>query len=587
MIRFCCPTCKKILQATESQAGQKVACPGCGQRLQIPAPPRNKTVLGSILAGNDPAAGQDAAPVAGSGNAEQAAAAPTGPMWFYVQAGERFGPIAGTDLQQRALAGVLDSRSLVWTTGMPNWVAAGTVSALSFGRAARKPGRWGKTLAWSGVGLATAAGALVAIFFGVLGDRQAPAAEAQESSRESRAVVVKTIPQKKEEDKKQESKKEEKKKEESKNEPSKKEEVKKEEKKNEPVRPPVREEKPKKEEKPRELTTREIVARSEKAVALISHPMGFGTGFLVRPGILATNAHVIEPAMADQLRVYFPAAGDTGKTPLRVEAIMYVDYKRDLALLKVQSNLPALPVAGRYEFQRGQDITVIGNPGLGDGAITLETAVSRGVMSTKLRLDNLDFFQMSISVNGGNSGGPVFDSTGEVVGVVVAKAKKQEGMAFCIPVHDLQAAIAKAEAQGPQVIARTMSLQNGRAVGYQLGFLGRNYADGLKASLDVLMDALKNKKDPSEALAEFRKQNAQLLQKHAAIMNELSAALNRLTSDANLPREALAVLNPLHANVTEMKDLLEGKGLEKHTPKTYYEKVKALINQFQAMTKGS
>ncbi len=49
MIRFRCPTCGVVLEAPEGKGGAKINCPGCGQRLQIPTPRRNKTILGSLL----------------------------------------------------------------------------------------------------------------------------------------------------------------------------------------------------------------------------------------------------------------------------------------------------------------------------------------------------------------------------------------------------------------------------------------------------------------------------------------------------------------------------------------------------------
>jgi hypothetical protein len=49
MIRFQCPACNVILQGSDAQAGNKIACPKCGQRLQIPQPPANPTVLGKVL----------------------------------------------------------------------------------------------------------------------------------------------------------------------------------------------------------------------------------------------------------------------------------------------------------------------------------------------------------------------------------------------------------------------------------------------------------------------------------------------------------------------------------------------------------
>jgi serine protease Do len=97
-------------------------------------------------------------------------------------------------------------------------------------------------------------------------------------------------------------------------------------------------------------------------------------------------------------------------------------------------------------FRKGEDITCIGNPGMGDDEV-LENAISRGVMSTKTNIEGLPFYQLNIAINPGNSGGPVFDSYGRVIGVATLKSAKQEGMAFCIPVDDLNAAIARVNAK--------------------------------------------------------------------------------------------------------------------------------------------
>jgi DNA-directed RNA polymerase subunit RPC12/RpoP len=55
MIQFACPRCQKVLQAEESATGNKVDCPGCGQRLQVPAPALNKTLLGTLIPESPPA----------------------------------------------------------------------------------------------------------------------------------------------------------------------------------------------------------------------------------------------------------------------------------------------------------------------------------------------------------------------------------------------------------------------------------------------------------------------------------------------------------------------------------------------------
>ena len=106
------------------------------------------------------------------------------------------------------------------------------------------------------------------------------------------------------------------------------------------------------------------MAKWEPSVALVKGLASSGTGFLVRPGIVATNAHVIDEEFISSLEVRFPSAPEGKQGPLPAE-LLYEDPKRDLVFLKVSTDLPPIEVAPTYAFVKGEDITVIGNPGLG------------------------------------------------------------------------------------------------------------------------------------------------------------------------------------------------------------------------------
>ena len=166
-----------------------------------------------------------------------------------------------------------------------------------------------------------------------------------------------------------------------------------------------------------------------------------GTGFVVGPGIIATNAHVIEGEFMTYLRVRFPSAEKAQQGPMTAE-LLYEDTRRDIAFLRVKSSLPPLRIASSYTFRKGEDVTAIGNPGAG-GELILENAISRGLMSTKTSFEGQRYYQLGIAVNPGNSGGPVFNSSGAVIGIVTRKNTEQEALAFCIPVEDLNLAIEK------------------------------------------------------------------------------------------------------------------------------------------------
>ena len=193
------------------------------------------------------------------------------------------------------------------------------------------------------------------------------------------------------------------------------------------------------------LTTEQVAAKCEASVGFVSGPSSSGTGFLVADGLLATNAHVIDSTPPDQIQITFPAAPELDRGPI-LGRVVYFDPARDLAILRVSTRLRPLKTASNHQFRRGQDVVVIGNPGLGNGR-SLECVVSRGVLGSKIVEDNQPFYQLSGSVNPGNSGGPALDLSGEVVGVVTLKASKQEGLGFCIPAPDLARAIGATSTQ--------------------------------------------------------------------------------------------------------------------------------------------
>ncbi len=189
----------------------------------------------------------------------------------------------------------------------------------------------------------------------------------------------------------------------------------------------------------RPMSTADIVARYESSVALIKGKKGSGTGFLARPGIVATNAHVIDGERIKDVEVRFPSAEEARQGPYAAR-LLFRDKERDLALLGVAADLPPVDVVEAYQFRKGEDVTVIGNPGVG-GRLILENAISRGIVSSMTKINEQSFIQLGIAINPGNSGGPVFDPKGRVIGIVTLKTTRQEGLAFAIPAEDLRSAL--------------------------------------------------------------------------------------------------------------------------------------------------
>jgi serine protease Do len=140
--------------------------------------------------------------------------------------------------------------------------------------------------------------------------------------------------------------------------------------------------------------------------------ISLGSGFVVRSdGFIVTNFHVIQDA--ETIQVTF----DNGTKHM---AVLYAkDEMTDIALLKIEAkNLPTLKLADSEKVRVGDWVIAIGNPyGLGG-------TVSAGIVSAKSRDINLgnysDYIQTDTSINRGNSGGPLINTKGEVVGVNTA-----------------------------------------------------------------------------------------------------------------------------------------------------------------------
>jgi serine protease Do len=138
-----------------------------------------------------------------------------------------------------------------------------------------------------------------------------------------------------------------------------------------------------------------------------------GSGFVIDPsGIIVTNNHVIEGA--DQIDVTF-----TDGKSLKAEVIG-IDTKTDIAMLRVQPTAPliAVPIGDSNSLRIGDWVMAIGNPfGLG-GTVTLGivSGINRDINSGPYD----DFIQTDAAINRGNSGGPLFNMEGEVVGINTA-----------------------------------------------------------------------------------------------------------------------------------------------------------------------
>jgi serine protease Do len=157
---------------------------------------------------------------------------------------------------------------------------------------------------------------------------------------------------------------------------------------------------------------------------------GQGSGFIVSAdGLILTNAHVVRDASDVTVKL-------TDRREFTAK-VLGSDPKTDMAVLKIDArNLPVVPLGGARDLKVGEWVLAIGSP------FGFENSVTAGVVSAKGRSlpdDSLvPFIQTDVAVNPGNSGGPLFNARGEVVGInsqIYSRTGGYQGVSFAIPME--------------------------------------------------------------------------------------------------------------------------------------------------------
>lgn len=162
-----------------------------------------------------------------------------------------------------------------------------------------------------------------------------------------------------------------------------------------------------------------------------------GSGvILTEDGYILTNHHVIEDAYEGGYDVTVMMYDETTYDA----EIVGFDRDNDLALLKIDaSGLNAAQLGDSDELTVGQVVYAVGNP-LGELSYTMTSGIVSATNRTITTESNvaMDVFQIDAAVNSGNSGGPVYNSLGQVIGIVSAKYASTgvEGIGFAIPITD-------------------------------------------------------------------------------------------------------------------------------------------------------
>lgn len=159
---------------------------------------------------------------------------------------------------------------------------------------------------------------------------------------------------------------------------------------------------------------------------------GLGSGFIIGDdGLIATNLHVIGEA-----RPITVTLADGKK--YAVKQVYATEKTMDLAILKIDAKgLPALPLGNSDRLKQGQPIIALGNP------LGLKHSLVEGVVSGVREIEGKPMIQLAVPIEEGNSGGPVLDRQGRVVGIMTMKHRFTNNLGFAVAINALKPLIEK------------------------------------------------------------------------------------------------------------------------------------------------
>ncbi|HVY01950.1 MAG TPA: trypsin-like peptidase domain-containing protein [Candidatus Nanoarchaeia archaeon] len=164
----------------------------------------------------------------------------------------------------------------------------------------------------------------------------------------------------------------------------------------------------------------EVIEKTIRGVVSVGTDKSVGTGFIVNEdGYIITNNHVIAQAQIIQVMTF-----DKNILPA---TLIGSDIMRDIAVLKIEGKYPALQLEQNTAL--GNKVIAIGNP------LGLSFTVTEGIISAMDRVGPnglAEYLQTDVSLNHGNSGGPLIDTQGKVVGVNNFKLGEAENIGFAL-----------------------------------------------------------------------------------------------------------------------------------------------------------
>ena len=193
-----------------------------------------------------------------------------------------------------------------------------------------------------------------------------------------------------------------------------------------------------------------LVETYKNVVIQIATPFSTGTGFYLKnPNLIITNYHVVEGSR----EVTIEGVG----VPRQISRVLYNDAKFDLAFLEmppIQVALATVSLASATVYE-GDRVMAVGHP------FGLKYTFTEGIVSNPRHIfNNIDYIQHDAALNPGNSGGPLFDSKGAVIGVNTFIIKDGNTIGFSLPSKYLSEAIAAFQIGNGEVAVRCESCLN-------------------------------------------------------------------------------------------------------------------------------
>ena len=190
---------------------------------------------------------------------------------------------------------------------------------------------------------------------------------------------------------------------------------------------------------------------------------GVGSGFIIESnGLILTNAHVVEGASTIYVTL-------TDKREFKAK-LLGLDKRTDVAVVKIDArDLPRLPLGDSSRVRVGEWVLAIGSP------FGLENTVTAGIVSAKSRDtgDYLPFIQTDVAVNPGNSGGPLLNTAGQVIGInsqIFSRSGGYMGISFAIPMDEAMRVADQLRTNGKMTRGR---------IGVALGEMTKEVAESL------------------------------------------------------------------------------------------------------------